>query len=140
MRSLSKPFAVVLAAVGLVAGVAGGSPASAGAGAFTGTVTINCFGCGVSNGTGAFTLWPGGPFWADFTVTDPAGAQCLVTGTARGRFYGSVNGYFEWTRIGSHLLMSTNGLPGSGVFVVTSPLGNPCGGSAEAFVSGTLVF
>lgn len=133
-------LSLALAAFGLVAGVAGGSPASAGAGAFTGTVHINCFGCGVSAGTGAFTLFPGGPFWADFWVDEPS-APCPLVGTAQGRFWGSVNGDFTWTRVGSQLDIRTNGVPGEGSFTITSPVGNPCGmTNVEAAVSGTLVF
>lgn len=132
-----KPFAAAIAALGLVAGTAGGSPASAGAGAFTGTVTFDCFGCGASMGRGDFTLFSGAPFWADFSVNEPP-ATCPLTGDAAGRFYGAVNGDFTWTRIGSDLTIRTNGLPGNATIVIT---GNPCGQSnVTAQVAGTLVF
>jgi hypothetical protein len=132
-----------LVAAGLVAalGAVPATPASAtGAGAFTGTVHINCFGCGLSGGTGHFTLdGTGAPFVASFTVNEPA-STCPAIGTAEGTFSGAVNGRFTWTRYGTYLDIRTNGLPGSGHFVITSPVGNPCGGPVAATVTGTIAF
>jgi hypothetical protein len=130
-----------LLAAGLVAalGAVPATPASAGAGAFSGTVHIDCFGCGYSQGTGAFTLDGGAPFSASFVVNEPP-STCPVIGAAEGSFSGAVNGQFTWTRYGTYLDIRTNGQPGSGHFGITAPTGNPCGGPVTATVTGTLVF
>ena len=120
-------------------GVAPGT-AHAGAGAFSGTVQIDCYGCGSSNGTGEFVLEGVGPFNAVFTINSPTGTDCMVTSNAQGGFSGAVNGTFTWLQLFDHLDIRTNGLPGEATFLVTSPFGIPCGGPITAFVSGTLVF
>ena len=135
----------LLAALSLAAVPVAPAPAHAGAGRFTGTVTIGCFGCGTygpSGNHGSFTLTgvTNGEFTAEFTITTPPGSGCVLTDSVAGDFSGAVTGSFTWTRYGQHLDIRTNGLPGEGTFVITEPIGNPCGMAVTAFVSGTLVF
>jgi hypothetical protein len=135
-------FATTLAAVACAVSVNAAPPARAGAGEFSGTVHVNCMGCGVSSGTGYFDLAGGGQFTASFTVYEDPGFSCVITGDAVGWFSGAVNGSFTWTRVFTHLDIRTNGLPGRGTYVVTSPAAPsiPCGGPADVSVEGTLVF
>jgi hypothetical protein len=133
----------------------GSTPASAVAGvAFTGTAHINCFGCGVSNGTaelcahgfvGTVTIGidvncPN--THASFTVNEPASVPtCVISGSASGSTAGAVNVSFNWTRVGAVAVITTSGqINGSGVavFAVTSPTGLPCGGAVGASVAGAV--
>src|SRR6266700_852501 len=98
--------------------------ATAGAGAFEGTASIGCFGCGTSTGTadlcvtgvevnaGPVIIGPavcvtgipvvGTPnVHADYTVAEGTGVGCVVSGTATGTFTGALNGNFTWTRVGA---------------------------------------
>lgn len=80
--------------------------------------------------------------FASYTVAEPAGATCVVTGTASGTTTGVVNVTFNWTRLGAVAVISTSGDvngSGLGVFVVTEPQGIPCGGPVTAVVAGVLL-
>jgi hypothetical protein len=152
--------------VGMAAALAGATalgttPASAaGAGAFVGTAVIACFGCGTSTGTaalcwiGAYTGPPptvglgcsavvtGSPnVTATYTVQEDGGVNCVITGTATGTTTGAVDVAFNWTRVGAVAVISTTGdINGAGVaaFVVTSPVGLPCGARVQAQVVGAI--
>jgi hypothetical protein len=136
-------------AVGAAATIATGTtPASAdpGAVAFIGTATIACFGCGVSQGSADLTVTGtangrvvSGPAHAVYTVSEVS--VCSVQGRAEGTVTGTVNVTFLWVRYGATAVISTAGdVNGSGVgtFVITGPLGLPCGSSVAAVVSGTV--
>ena len=127
----------------VLVGMAGlSAPASAnGAGHYSGTATIDCFGCGDSFGiaslsfTGVYNGYAvvSGPASATYTVNEPAvGPACVVTGTAVGSVTGTLNLTFAWTRIGAAALVTTAGdINGASAaaFRVTSPSGIPCGAS-----------
>jgi hypothetical protein len=146
LRSLGLS-AALLGSMGL-----GASPASAQAFAvFEGTAHINCFGCGVSTGTArlcAIVKFPP-PYvcvgiedtFANYTVNEPAGITCVVSGSASGTTTGAVNVSFNWTRVGAVAVITTTGdINGAGVaaFAVTSPVGVPCGGPVDAIVAGAV--
>jgi hypothetical protein len=126
------------------------TPASAapGAVAFVGSANITCFGCGDSAGTASLTGVgvvnggaANGSASATYTVHEDTGAGCIVSGTASGSVSGAVNVDFNWTRVGAVAVISTTGdVNGQGVaaFVVTSPVGNPCGGAVSAEVAGAV--
>jgi hypothetical protein len=140
----------VLAGVA-VSGIALGTtgPAYAqGAGAFTGTAQINCFGCGSSAGTASLKVSgevngqavTQGNVNATYTVSE-ASATCPAVGSANGSFSGAVNGTFTWTRVGATAVLTTAGdIKGAGIaaFAVKSPVGLPCGGPVTAEVAGTV--
>ena len=146
---------VVLAAAVAGATAMTGTPANAaGAGVFTGVASINCFGCGVSNGsadlwvTGVVGTTPAAAVQgvtppnakATFSVTEIP-SQCPVTGSAVGVVTGAVNVGFSWTRVGATAVITTTGdINGGGAaaFAVTSPVGNPCGGAVTAQVVGAV--
>jgi hypothetical protein len=122
---------------------------AAGAVVFTGTADIACFGCGTSSGTAELTgvgVTTGGgavngSAHASYTVQEDAGVNCVITGTASGTVTGSVNVSFNWTRVGAVAVISTTGdINGAGVaaFVVTSPVGLPCGAHVSATVVGAV--
>jgi hypothetical protein len=125
------------------------TPASAATGAiaFVGDAHITCFGCGDSGGTANLTgagvggSASTGTATATYTVHEDTGAGCIVSGTASGNVVGVVNVDFNWTRVGAVAVISTTGdINGQGVaaFVVTSPIGNPCGGAVSAEVAGAV--
>jgi hypothetical protein len=138
-------------AIGAAATIAtGATPASAapGAVAFLGTATIDCFGCGLSQGTADLAVLgvvnggaASGAAHAVYTVT-PTG-NCLVSGVAEGTVTGAVNVAFTWVRVGAVAVISTAGdINGTGVgtFVITDPIGVPCGArNVRAIVSGTVI-
>jgi hypothetical protein len=154
--------AALTASVGLGTGAANAASAVA----FVGTAHINCFGCGDSSGTASIcvkgvtvTTPPippavtvhdpsvgicgllGTNTTATYTVHEDTGAGCVVSGTASGTTSGELNVAFNWTRVGAIAVISTTGdVNGAGVaaFVVTSPLGNPCGGAVTAEVVGAV--
>jgi hypothetical protein len=148
MKAFLRTTVAVAAAAASIAMV--GTPAdAAGAVVFTGTANIDCFGCGVSTGTAELTgvgtlLDPANPVLtgaatANYTVNEPDGATCVVTGAASGTVTGAVDLSFNWTRVGAVAVITTSGdVEGAGValFVVTSPVGNPCGGPVTAQVVG----
>ena len=118
----------------------------------TGTATIGCFGCGTYgpagnsasftvSGTILGTTAINGPGSPSFTVTEPVGAICVVSGSATGTI--SVAGFppsgFNWTRTGPIALVTSDYGTAVIVFVVTSPVGNPCGGAVTATFAGALV-
>ena len=111
-------------------------------GAFSGNARIACFGCGVSNGTASLQFLPLlASATATYTVNEPVGATCVITGSASGTVTGAVNVSFNWTRVGATAVITTTGdVNGAGVagFVVTSPVGNPCGGAVTAQVAGVV--
>jgi hypothetical protein len=145
----------ILRTIGLAAAVAGtvafgGSPAgAAGAGAFAGDASIDCFGCGTSDCSASLTVGGvvgtapavGAAATTSCTANEPADVTCVVSGSASGRVEGSVNVDFNWTRVGAAAVITTSGdINGAGaaVFVVTSPVGNPCGQAVAAKVVGAL--
>jgi hypothetical protein len=156
MRGRLSTAAVLTALASSTAVAPSSAPAAPGAGAFYGTVHIDCFGCGDSDGYGDWCWWyivlPDGriiclddilPPWynthATFTVHESPGAECAVSGTADGVMTGAVNGGFTWARVGAFAVITTTGdVNGSGVmsFVVTSPAGLPCGSPVTANVAG----
>jgi hypothetical protein len=149
MKAFLRTAVVVAAAASSIAMIS--TPVNAaGAGAYTGTANIDCFGCGVSTGTACLNLTGvyngyvavNGQACATYTVNEPAGVTCVVTGSASGTVTGVVNVSFNWTRVGATAVITTSGdINGAGVaaFVVTSPVGNPCGGAVTAQVAGVIV-
>jgi hypothetical protein len=160
VRTSLHRFGLVAAVAALSLGTLGAAPASADddiaiVAVFVGTAHINCFGCGVSNGTADLQgqdpsvtaevetddLALEGAV-ATYTVFEPTGATCVISGSANGTTTGelaTVN--FSWTRVGAVAVITTTGeINGAGVaaFVVTSPIGNPCGGPVDATVVGTV--
>lgn len=134
-----------------------GSASATSAAQFTGTATIGCFGCGTYGPAGNsatfcvngvvnnvnVTCVPGTTNGtATFTVTEPVGATCVVSGTATGTITvtGVGSAGFTWNRTGPHarVTVSAWGSTAEVVFNVTSPVGNPCGGPVTAVFSGTL--
>ena len=146
MRRL-RPALLVSA---LLLGLVHAGPASAvGAGAFAGTVTVSCFGCGGSqHGSGDFILVgangapiPGGAFHAEFSMLAGTGLDCVLTDHVEGFFTGAVDGPFSWDRLFTFVALTTNGLPGTATFTFVDPIGLPCGTqSLTAAMSGTLLF
>jgi hypothetical protein len=122
------------------------TPASAAAVvAFAGTATIDCFGCGDSQGTAELTgagsvAGNVGSAHADYTVHEGTGTDCVISGTAEGGVTGALNVSFNWNRVGAVALINTTGdVNGSGTaaFVVTGPAGLPCGAhNLTALVAG----
>lgn len=157
---------VVAAATVLASAVTTVLPAPSASGAtavqFQGSATIGCFGCGQygPSGNGA-TLWLNGvlhnrplqatfPFaangWAEYTVNTPSGVMCTLTGAANGNIHvdfadgGGFEAAFAWTRVGSVAMISVPGVGvGVAAFHITSPVGNPCGASVQAYFAGELV-
>jgi hypothetical protein len=125
--------------------------ATTGALLFSGTAHISCFGCGGSTGTAALsftgakgTFVSSGSASAYYTVNEPPGNACLLTGSATGTVSGFVNVSFAWNRVGALAVVTTTGdFDGSGVaeFVVASPglPSIPCGGPVDASLAGALV-
>lgn len=119
------------------------------AAAFTGTVHISCFGCGMTTGTAALAVtgavggaFVSGPATAYFDAYQPVGASCVVSGTAAGVVTGAVEGWFAWSRVGPLAVFTVNGATtasGVATFWVTNPVGNPCGQAVTAQVTGVLV-
>jgi hypothetical protein len=116
---------------------------------FSGTAYIDCFGCGISNGTADLTVRGvvgggvvvSGAEYAKYTVNEPSlSPQCMVTGTASGTADGAVSVTFNWTRVGANAVVTVTGdVTGAGpaTFVVTSPaFGVACGGPVTAHVEG----
>lgn len=118
---------------------------------FEGSASIGCFGCGTygpaGNGAcfsvtgvihGTAVVNAGG--CATFTVTEPIGATCVVSGSAQGEITLGGDTYtFTWTRFGAVAIISVPDLgTGAATFLVTSPAGNPCGGSVTARFAGEL--
>ena len=92
---------------------------------FSGTASINCFGCGSSSGTADLTLLDtGGAVHADYDVTEPS-ITCPLTGSATGTTTGAINVNFTWTRTGATAVISTtgdvNGV-GAAAFAAATPL------------------
>lgn len=120
-------------AAGVVSTVAMmGAPAQAqGAVAFTGTATIDCFGCGTSTGTATLSgsgvlngAAVSGSASASFDLEEPA-ATCPASGSASGSVTGVVNVDFTWLRVGATAVITTSGdIDGAGTaaFAVTSGL------------------
>ncbi len=139
---LRSAFVVAAAASSIV--IMGTSANAAGAVAFHGTAEIACFGCGVSSGTATLTSvgTHSGGSTATYTVNEPTGVTCVVTGSASGSTSGAVNVSFNWTRVGPIAVFTTSGdINGAGVaaFKVTEPVGLPCGGAVKAQVFGAIV-
>lgn len=138
------------AASTMIAGMTPASAAPGGAVAFTGTANISCFGCpGTPSGTASLTgvgvtldaQVVNGSATANYTVTEPTDETCVVTGTANGSVTGAIDVSFNWIRVGATAVITTTGdVNGAGVavFVVTSPVGNPCGGAVTATVAGAV--
>ncbi|HWL37268.1 MAG TPA: hypothetical protein VNQ77_13885 [Frankiaceae bacterium] len=156
MRAL-RPLAVAAVMASTVAFGPAPARAETVAATFSGTVTIGCFGCGDYGPTGnsasitltglyghAVNVATSGS--AVFAVRSPAGPTCTAgPGYADGRLsvatpFGYPDQRFFWTQIGDALYISLPdiGVSGVGTFTVTSPVGNPCGGSVTATISGVL--
>lgn len=140
MKAILRSAVIVAGlATSVVVGMTGASAADAGV--FTGSASINCFGCGSSNGTAELDIAAGtlsGHVHASYTVNEPP-ATCPVQGSATGSTTGAVTVNFVWTRLGATAVITTTGsVNGAGVaaFVV---VGNPCGGPVTATVAGALV-
>lgn len=146
--------AIVAAGMAAIA-VASTTPASAtpgGAFAFTGSTTLTCFGCGhrdnqkanlsVTGASLAPATFVAAPATADFSIDEEGGVLCLVTGSANGTVSGGgLNVTFNWTRVGAVAVILTAGsVDGAGVaaFVVTDPVGPPCGGQVTASFAGAV--
>jgi hypothetical protein len=141
----------ILPALGLAAALClPATPASAqGVGAFTGTVHLDCFGCGVSNGTASMTYVEAGTSVialgsrnAAMNVRSPILGSCLVESTMNGDIAGVVNREFHWTVLGAVLVVTEweadRAYWGAGTFVITSPVGIPCGSQVDAVVVAAL--
>lgn len=139
------------------------TPASAAtAGVFHGDAEIGCFGCGVYGPTGNvadFTVAGTvndkvgtGTGYAQYTVTEGTDSACIISGTADGKIFITVNAVtgetddyesdFAWTRTGNVAVVTVSGEvngTASAVFVVVEPHGNPCGGPVEAKFAGVIV-
>lgn len=108
---------------------------------FRGTAQQSGYGTGQASGTMQLDFVNGSSF-ASYTAREDAGT-CPATGTADGTISGVASGNFHWTRVGALALLSfaggnVNGADGVMAFVVTSPLGNPCGGPVTATVAGVI--
>ncbi|HVF04107.1 MAG TPA: hypothetical protein VNA20_04650 [Frankiaceae bacterium] len=131
----------VLAATAATALAMTTAPANAaGAVAFTGEATINCFGCGPSSGSAnlAVTGTVNGTTqvathgsWnatAGFSVNEPS-ATCPATGSASGSVSGA--GFtvtFNWTRVGATAVITTAGhINGGGSAAFKADAALPCG-------------
>ena len=135
MRPL--PTAVLVAA--LSAPLAITSPASAVPGVFTGSMHINCFGCGSSPATADLTFTPGGPAQGEFQVLAPTGAACTVSWQFEGTIHGSRNANVNVVVLnGVMVITATGDSTIGGVVFVTSPVGVPCGGPVDATLIGWL--
>ena len=111
--------------------------------AFQGTASIDCFGCGVSQGTAELTLTSlgfTGSAHADYTVTEGTGVTCVVTGSASGTTTGDVNVSFNWLRVGATAVITTTGdIDGVGLAgFVAHVSGLPCGAAITADVAGVV--
>ena len=139
------------------------TPASAAtAGVFVGDAEIGCFGCGVYGPAGNvadFTVAGvvndqvgTGTGYAEYTVTEGTDAACVISGTAEGKIYitatsvtGGTESYeseFSWARTGAVAVVTVSGEvngTAAAVFVVTDPVGNPCGGPVTAKFAGAIV-
>ena len=137
------------------------TPASAQtAGAFEGQAHIGCFGCGIygPGGNGADFQVAGtingntgtGTGWASFTVNEPPGAGCIISGSADGEIHVTVDGTagsatydstFAWGRVGAVAVITVTGdINGTATaaFKVTNPVGNPCGQAVDAQFAGAI--
>lgn len=128
-------------AAGLIAAVCGtaSQPAAATGLAYVGTLHIGCFGCGTfgpGGNSGAITTTVG-PATLTFTVNESP-ALCPLVGDGFGVVNGAINGTLTWVRVGAVWHTTFNGLPGDGVFLITSPVGNPCGVPVDVAVAGHL--
>lgn len=143
MRHAVRTTLLALASV-LALLMTGAPPAAAsGEGFWTGTAHINCFGCGISNGTAEICYYGvvNGQVGlcqavhATFTVDEPS-STCPLQGTATGSTTGAVRGNFAWTRVGYVAAYTTTGDvngPGLAGFLF---VGNPCGGPATVTIWG----
>ena len=125
-------------------------PATGGVVVFSGTAAIDCFGCGVSQGTAELTgsgvvgtnVVTNGSAHADYSVSElNVSPACVITGSASGTVTGAINVAFNWTRVGATAVITTTGdITGAGVagFAVTAPVGIPCGGPVTADVAGVV--
>lgn len=157
MKILRSAIVVAGAAASVLMSTAPGNTATAAA--FSGTAEIGCFGCGEygPDGNAADFTVAGtiqnevgtGTGWATFTVTEPTGAACVVSGSAQGEIHidgTSVTGAtididasFTWTRVGATAVVSVPGVgTGAAAFKVTEPVGNPCGGAVSASFAGAI--
>lgn len=131
------------------------------AGAFEGEAHIGCFGCGVYGPTGngadfdvAGTINGNtgtGTGYAKFTVNEPPGIGCIISGSAEGEIHVDVNGTggsasydstFSWGRAGAVAVITVTGdINGTATaaFKVTSPVGNPCNQAVQAQFAGAIV-
>ncbi len=146
-------------AAGTAALVATSTPASATtAGAFEGTAELNCFGCGTRTTGNHAELNFYGVFDGEvvapatgvvdsstgFTINEPTGPTCVVTGDANGNVIvntgtRTVTVKFNWTRIGATAVITTEGFgTGSAAFKVVEPVGVPCGQRVVATFAGDL--
>jgi hypothetical protein len=147
-----KIRSTVVALGAAVAMVVPSTPASAAnVAVFHGTATIGCFGCGQYGPVGnsaSFTVSGilngvtavNAAGTATFTVLGPIGSTCLLSGAARGSLTvaGVGSTEFFWTRVGAAVVVTTGWGTGEAAFAITSPLGNPCGGSVDATFAGML--
>ncbi|HVF20893.1 MAG TPA: hypothetical protein VNA14_11725 [Mycobacteriales bacterium] len=119
-------------ALALVAALPAPAPATPGVVVLDCTLTYAAYGVGSSSGsgtctaTGTHTGTVALTFWTD----DPA-ATCPVVGQAVGSVSGAVNGLITWQRPASTVTLSNGDHNGTGTLThaVTSPAGNPCGGT-----------
>lgn len=143
----------ILAAGAAVAMLVPAAPASAVSAAhFQGSATIGCYGCGTYGPAGnsaSFTITGivnntpvvNAAGSASFTVMQPTGATCVVTGTASGTVWvdGVGSTWFHATSVGATATASTGWGTAFVTFWIVSPVGNPCGGSVTASFTGILV-
>jgi hypothetical protein len=116
---------------------------------FTATVDYACYGCGGGTSgwlSGSFTgdingqIYQNAPMSASFFASQPSGSSCELSGSASGSVYiGDQSASFSWTQTGNLLFLTfSGGFVGSATALhrVFSPVGNPCGTSATAAVTG----
>ena len=139
----SSVFAAALAST---VALSTGAQAATAALVFTGTASIDCFGCGTTHCEADLTvtgLPASGGAHAECTANEPGGSLCLLTGTASGHVDGSggLAGFgidFNWTRAGAVAVITVSGdTTGAGVaaFLTT---GVSCGAAVSATVAGSI--
>lgn len=116
-------------------------PAQAVPGVFTGTMVVNCFGCGPSNAHASLFFTPGGPAEGDFLVDAETGSTCSASWTFTGRIAGGRNAFVNATVVGSQMVLTAVGdfTVGGGTASVVSPVGSPCGAPVEMTLVGWVV-
>lgn len=129
-------LAALLASASLVPSPASAQPVFL---VFSGTVDVDCFGCDVPSPCHADLIvygvtHSGNAATTACTATEPSGALCLLTGTARGTVVGTSGTMagltldFVWTRVGNEAVITISGdSSGWGRATLVLPPGTACG-------------